>query len=121
MDPTLAKAHDEAGNEESEGDIRVGFYYSDGLLYWKWRPEGSAEGDVRTCKQLVLPQQCRLPVLHLAHDVPMAGHMGITRTKDCLLQRYYWPGIFTVTVDHVRYVRRVTPNIPLEPRWSPCL
>ena len=58
MDPTLAKARDKAGNEKSEGDIRVGFYYSDGLLYRKWRPEGSTEGDVRTCKQLVLPQQC---------------------------------------------------------------
>ena len=102
MDPTLAKACDEAGNEESEGDIRVGFYYSDGLLYRKWRPEGSTEGDVRTCKQLVLPQQCRLPVLRLAHDVPMAGHMGITRTKDRLLQRYYWPGIFTDAANYCR-------------------
>ena len=81
MDPTLAKAREEAVNEGSEGDIRVGFYYSDGLLYQKWRPVGSAEGDVRTYKQLVLPQQCQLPVLHLTHDVFMAGHMGITRTK----------------------------------------
>ena len=40
MEPTLAKACDKAGNEEPEGDIEVGFYYSDGLLYWKWRPEG---------------------------------------------------------------------------------
>ena len=57
-DPTLAKAREEAVNEESEKDIRVGFYYSDGVLYRKWRPEGSTEGDVRTCQQLVLPQQC---------------------------------------------------------------
>ena len=86
MDPTLAKAREEAVSEGSKEDMRVGFYYNDGLLYWKWRPEGSAEGDVRTSKQLVLPQQCRLPLLRLAHDVPMAGHMGITRTKDRLLQ-----------------------------------
>ena len=32
MDPTLAKARDEARNEESEGDIRVGFYYSDSVV-----------------------------------------------------------------------------------------
>ena len=101
-DPTLAKARKEAVNEESEKEIRVGFYYSDGMLYRKWRPEGSTEGDVRTCQQLVLPQQCRLPVLRLAHDVPMAGHMGITRTKDRLLQRYYWPGIFSDTADYCR-------------------
>ena len=100
IDPTLAKARDEAREEES--DDRVGFYYSNGLLYRKWRPEGSAEGNVRTCKQLVLPQQCRPPVLRLAHDVPMAGHMGITRTKDRLLQRYYWPGIFADAADYCR-------------------
>ena len=58
MDPTLAKAREEAANEGSEGDIRVGFYYSDGLLY---------------------------------------------------------------RVNHVRYTKRVAPNTPLEPRWSPCL
>ena len=58
MDPTLAKAREKAVNEGSEGDIQVGFYYSDGLLYRKWRPEKSAEGDVRTYKQLILPQWC---------------------------------------------------------------
>ena len=80
MDPTLAKACEEAVSEGSEGDIQVGFYYSDGLLYWKWRPEGSAERDVRTYKQLVPPQQSQLPVLCLAHNIPMATHkiMGIT-------------------------------------------
>ena len=58
MDPTLAKAREKAVNEGSEGDIRVGFYYSDGLFY---------------------------------------------------------------RVNHVRYAKRVTPNTPLELRWSPCL
>ena len=123
-DPTLAKAREEAGNEESEKDIRVGFYYSDGLLYRKWRPEGSTEGDVRTCQQLVLPQQCRLPVLRLAHDVPMAGHMGITRTRTDFCNGTTGQGSSAtqpITVGHVRYVKKVTLNIPLEPRWSPCL
>ena len=50
----------------------------------------------------MLPQQCRQAVLQLAHDVPMAGHMGITRTKDRLLQRYYWPGAFTDTANYCR-------------------
>ena len=30
----------------------------------------------------------------------MAGHMGITKTKNCLLQRYYWPGIFTKVANY---------------------
>jgi len=96
----LTKVRNEAGEEGS--NIRVGFYYHDGLLYRKWRPEGSSEGDVRTCRQLVLPQQCRQTVLRVAHDVPMAGHMGINKTKNRLLQRYYWPGIFTDVDNYCR-------------------
>ena len=49
-DPTLTRVRDEAGEEGS--DVRVGFYYHDGLLYRKWRPEGSSEGDVRTSKNV---------------------------------------------------------------------
>ena len=90
QDPTLQKAREGAGRADS--DDRVSFYYEDGLLYRKWRPH---EGDIRMCKQLVLPQQCQQLVLHLAYDVPRAGHMGITKTKNHLLQHYYWPGIFT--------------------------
>ena len=33
-------------------------------------------------KQLVLPVEWRAIVLKLAHEVPMAGHLGITITKD---------------------------------------
>ena len=32
----------------------------------------------------------------------MAGHMRITKTKDRLLQRYYWPGIFTEVANYCR-------------------
>ena len=44
--------------ERQSARTKLGFYYEDGLLYWKWRPDGLAERDVRTCKQLVLTQQC---------------------------------------------------------------
>ena len=100
---------------EAVSKDRVGFYYEDGLLYRKWRPDGSAEGDVRTCKQLVLPQQCRQQVLRLAHDVPMAGHMGVARTKDRILQRYYWPGIFTEVSNYCRSCEVCQKNDPKRP------
>ena len=41
-------------------------------------------------------------MLCLAHDVPMAGHMGVARTKDWILQQYYWPGIFTEVSNYCR-------------------
>ena len=113
QDPTLQKARETVGEADSKD--RVGFYYEDGLLYRKWRPHGSAEGDLRTCKQLVLPQQCRQQVLRLAHDVPMAGHMGIARTKERILQRYYWPGIFTEVANYCRSCEVCQKNDPKHP------
>ena len=79
---------------EQEPDGRVSFHYADGLLYRRWRPKGSEVGDVRTCDQRVPPGKCRPIVMMLAHDIPLAGHLGVTKTKDRILQRYYWPGIF---------------------------
>ena len=110
QDPTLQKARETVGEAVSKD--RVGFYYEDGLLYRKWRPDGSAEGDVRTCKQSVLPQQCRQQVLRLAHDVPMAGHMGVARTKDRILQQYYWPGISTEVSNYCRSCEVCQKNDP---------
>ena len=33
-------------------------------------------------------------MLRIAHDVPTGGHLGITKTKDHILQCYYWPEAF---------------------------
>ena len=32
-----------------------------------------------------------MELLQEAHDVPIAGHMGIARTVDLLTRNYYWP------------------------------
>jgi len=44
--PTLVRARKAA--EDRESDERVGFYYQNELLYWRWRPKSSVEGDVRS-------------------------------------------------------------------------
>ena len=49
---------------------------------------------MRSVEQLILPQPCWGVVLRLGHDIPMAGHLGIRKTRSCVLHRYYWPGIF---------------------------
>ena len=53
-------------------------------------------------EQLVLALQCRSTVLKLAHDMPAASHLGINKTKDRVLQRYYWPGVFRDVANHCR-------------------
>ena len=45
-------------------------------------------------EQLVLPTQCRKAVLQLAHDIPLAGHLGRQKTAHRVLQRFYWPGLY---------------------------
>ena len=32
-------------------------------------------------------------MLKLAHDIPVAGHMGVARTKEKVLQSFYWPSV----------------------------
>ena len=39
----------------------------------------------------------RNDLLQLAHEVPLAGHLGINKTYDKLIRHFYWPGIKTST------------------------
>ena len=43
----------------------------------------------------VISKSCRLAILQLAHDIPLAGHLGTEKTKDRVLQNFNWPGIFS--------------------------
>ena len=59
--------------------------------------------------QVVVPKLCREFILKLAHDIHLAGK-GVEKTKDRILQHFYWQGIFAVwlpIVDPVQNVRRL--------------
>ena len=45
-------------------------------------------------RQVVLPKQFHSQVLKVAHEVPLAGHMGRDRTTSRVLRRFYWPSLF---------------------------
>ena len=55
-----------------------------------------------TVEQLVLPRQCRAMVLKLAHETPLAGHLGRNKTTRRVLQRFYWPGVCRDVAKHCR-------------------
>ena len=55
-----------------------------------------------TVHQIVLPKKCRLEVLQLAHDAMLAGHLGVSKTKEKTLSHFYWPGIFKQVADYCR-------------------
>ena len=44
-----------------------------------------------------MPTDYRKDLLQLAHEVPLAGHLGINKTYDKLIRHFYWPGIKTST------------------------
>ena len=84
-DASLSKVRDIAIEEGHGEPERVSFVRRNGLIYRVWRPSGTDTGDIQTCEQLVLPRRYRATVLRLAHDIPLGGHLGITKTKDHIL------------------------------------
>lgn len=38
----------------------------------------------------------------MAHDIPMSGHMGVKKTRNRILQHFFWPGIFSDTSKYCR-------------------
>lgn len=86
-------------NDLQEGETR--FYFDDkGILCREWHPRTT--GGQIIYKQLVVPLACRRKILNIAHDIPLAGHPGIERTKARVLKNFYWPGVFN---DVAKYCR----------------
>ena len=82
-DPTLAEARCQA-------DVGGKSYlWHDGLLYRVREVKTQEEPEL----QIVLPSKCRESVLELAHSAPLAGHFGKRKTTECILKRFFWPGV----------------------------
>ena len=67
------------------------YFKRDGLLCRRWAPYGRKEFEI---EQLVLPKQLRRTVLELAHEIPLAGHLGKEKIRRRVLRRFYWPNVF---------------------------
>ena len=100
-DPTLAEIRRAADQSTKEGYESVAeFFRREGLVYRRWTPKG--RGSTFQVEELVLPKHCRGTVLRLAHDVPLAGHLGKEKTSRRLLRRFYWPTLFKVVAEFCR-------------------
>lgn len=74
-----------------------GYFVIDGVLVRKW----SAYGDADPVLQLVVPVKFRELVLQSAHG-DVAGHFGVRKTYQRLLQHFYWPKIRKSVAEYVR-------------------
>ena len=62
------------------------FYYRNGMLH-----RGFVARNGAASQQVIMPKGLRPQILALAHDQPMAGHLGVARTKHRVWQDFYWP------------------------------
>ncbi|KAJ1089924.1 hypothetical protein NDU88_003064 [Pleurodeles waltl] len=87
--PSLEGLRQQAAEEskgKKNGTHRV--YWEDGLLYTEARdPKPGAT------RRVVVPQLFREFILTLAHDIPLAGHLGQTKTWERLVNHFYWPNM----------------------------
>ena len=74
------------------------FYIKNDLLMRHWVKPNRPQ----TAEQVVVPQILRSHLLHIAHDIPAAGHMGISKTKSRLLSHFWWPRCNKEITDYVR-------------------
>ncbi|KAI8498470.1 hypothetical protein Bbelb_236720 [Branchiostoma belcheri] len=98
-DTSLQSAWEDAVSESDSPQLQTCFVQKNGYLMRKWTPprrhgDNGASPGTPPVYQVVVPTQHRLAVLQLAHAIPLAGHLGITRTRERILQHFYWPGLF---------------------------
>ena len=91
-DPEVMTLAEKAIKFEDVKDEAECLYTKDGLLMRKWRPpEAGLDEDWRVVHQIIIPRIYRKDILSLAHDSPMAGHLGINKTYSKILNHFYWP------------------------------
>ena len=72
----------------------VSYYQKLGVLIWRWRsPDAQCDEEWRVVNQVVVPKQLRGQILSFAHEGPLAGHLGISKTRQRVLQHFYWPSL----------------------------
>ncbi len=78
------------------------YFYCDpkGLLFRFWKPKDATDS-LGIKRQLVLPGIYRFSVMNNAHHHRMSGHLGVHKTRERILEQFYWPNIFKDVRDFV--------------------
>ncbi|XP_077344305.1 uncharacterized protein LOC143988526 [Lithobates pipiens] len=99
-DQTLAQLRSLADRPPAKNDKQK-VYWDKGKLYRENLPAEGNEADIGD-RQLVVPSQYRGPLLKVAHEIPLAGHLGITKTRGRLVHNFYWPRMLADIADYCR-------------------
>ncbi|KAK3084422.1 hypothetical protein FSP39_016366 [Pinctada imbricata] len=124
-DPEIIRLSKRALPREEADKVGECFYIQDGILMRKWRPPDAPPNEVwRVVHQIVVPVAYRGDIMSLAHDTPMAGHLGVNKTYNRILSHFYWPKLrkdvseFCKSCHNCQMVgkpNQVIPPAPLQP------
>ena len=93
-DPELLRLRLRAQPSEEADKVSECYYLNGDVLMRKWRPpDAKPDEEWQVVHQIVVPQVYRQEIIKLAHDTPMAGHLGVKKTSFKILQHFYWPGL----------------------------
>ena len=93
-DPIVSNLFTRVVDESEVSKNPTCFFTKNGVLMRKWRPPDiPAEDEWAVKYQIVVPKSYRQEILSLAHETPLAGHMGINKTYEKILNHFYWPNV----------------------------
>ena len=103
QDPALTSLRQSALSEAEAVKVPVCYFTENGVLMRKWRPPYvSADEEWKVVNQVVVPKPYQNHIMSMAHDIPMAGHLGVKKTCDRILQHFYWPNLRRSVADYCK-------------------
>ena len=122
QDPTLGLLRETAASERESLEMAEGFFVQGDVLMRKWwLPDRPATEEWSVCEQIVLPRCYQGKVLRMAHESPLAGHVGVRKTLARIRQYFYWPQLRKDAVNFCRschecqVVGKPNQNVPKAP------
>ena len=121
-DSSLAMVRKDALNINEIENEDICYYYKNDLLMRKWTPASSAPSNTWSVRhQIIVPESYRKHILRLAHDTPLGGHLGVSKTLDRIRGYFYWPGVqkdcsyYCKTCETCQRVGKPNQTIPVSP------
>ena len=121
-DPELSNLFLRVVDENEVSQNPVCLFTKNGVLMRKWRPpDVSVEDEWAVKHQIVIPKSYRQEILSMAHETPLAGHMGVNKTCQKILNHFYWPSLrkdvveFCKSCHACQMVGKPNQNIPKAP------
>ena len=95
-DSTLSPLFQNMVSEDEISSVPCCYYKKNGVLMRKWRPpDVPSDAEWAVKHQVVLPKSYRNGVLSMAHETPLAGHLGVSKTYNKILNHFFLPLIKT--------------------------